>query len=133
MTAISFISSNSEELLGAPASFLFEGLESNGSYSAISESLIPEFDSPKQSQLVAFENDQNFSTYRITFLDNQDEFNNSKQIELAEIDLLGVPGSDTWLSTAPILHIGGQANTRILTAAPASWRFNDGEVKLFSN
>ena len=106
----------------------FEGLESNGSYSTIIEELIPEFDSPKQNRLVAFENDQNFSTYRITFLNNQDEFNNSKQIELAEIDLLGVPGTDTWLSTAPILHIGGQANTRILSAAPASWRFNGGEV-----
>jgi hypothetical protein len=128
VTAISFISSNSDERLGDPSSFLFEGLENNGSFSTITEELIPEFDSPKQNRLIAFENDQNFSTYRITFLNNQDEFNNSKQIELGEIDLLGVPGSDTWLSTAPLIHIGGQANTRILSAAPGSWRFNGGEV-----
>ena len=128
VTAISFISSNSDDREGDPSSFLFEGLENNGSFSTITEELIPEFDSPKQNRLIAFENDQNFSTYRITFLNNQDEFNNSKQIELGEIDLLGVPGSDTWLSTAPLIHIGGQANTRILSAAPGSWRFNGGEV-----
>ena len=73
VTAISFISSNSDERLGDPSSFLFEGLENNGSFSTITEELIPEFDSPKQNRLIAFENDQNFSTYRITFLNNQDK------------------------------------------------------------
>ena len=75
VTALSFISSSSDERLGDPSSFLFEGLENNGSFSTIVEELIPEFDSPKQNRLIAFENDQNFSTYRITFLNNQDEFN----------------------------------------------------------
>ena len=128
VTAVSFTSSNSDDRLGDPASFMIEGLEINGSCSSIGEALIPEFNSPNQSRLIAFENDQNFSSYRITFLNNQDEFNNSKQIELAEIDLLGVPGSDEWLSTAPVFHLGGQANTRIISTAPGSWRFNGGEV-----
>ena len=103
-------------------------MEENGSYHLISELFIPSFDSPKQSQLFAFENDRNFSTYRITFLNNQDDFNNSKQIELAEVELFGVPDSDQWLSTSPIFHLGGQANTRIISTAPGSWRFNGGEV-----
>ncbi|MDA0343857.1 MAG: hypothetical protein O3B07_06670, partial [Verrucomicrobia bacterium] len=127
-TAISFTSSTNEDRSADPESVLVEGLENNGSFSVISELLIPSFDEPKQPRLVSFDNDQNFSTYRITFLSNQDDFNNSSHIELAEIELLGVPGSDQWLSTAPIFHLGGQANTRIISTAPGSWRFNGGEV-----
>jgi hypothetical protein len=115
MTAISFTSSVNEDRFGDPAEVVIQGLEDNGSYHLISELVIPSFDSPKQSQLFAFENDRNFSTYIITFLNNQDDFNNSKQIELAEIELFGVPESDQWLSTAPIFHLGGQANTRIIS------------------
>ena len=103
-------------------------MENNGSYSVISENEIPPFSDPSEQQLVAFENDKNFSTYRITFLNNQSDFNESKAIEIAEIDLLGVPDSDQWLSTSPVLHLGGQANQRILSVAPGSWRFNGGEV-----
>ena len=128
VTAISFTSSVNEDRSVDPSEVAIQGLEENGSYHLISELFIPSFDSPKQSQLFAFENDRNFSTYRITFLNNQDDFNNSKQIELAEVELFGVPDSDQWLSTSPIFHLGGQANTRIISTAPGSWRFNGGEV-----
>ena len=72
----------------------------------LSKNLFPNLIALNKTDWSRLKTIRNFSTYRITFLNNQDEFNNSKQIELAEIDLLGVPGTDTWLSTAPILHIG---------------------------
>ena len=129
VTAVSFTSSNNEDTRSHdPALFVLEGLEANGSYSLIDEKDIPAFSGPNEQQFIAFENDQNFTTYRITFSNNQSDFNESLAIELAEIELLGVPDSDQWLSTSPLFHLGGQAHARILATAPGSWRFNGGEV-----
>ena len=48
-------------------------------------------------------------------------------IELAEIELLGVPDSDQWLSTSPIFHLGGQAHARIIATAPGSGDSMEGK------
>ena len=117
-----------EDRKSDPASFLIEGMESNNSFTAITEEFVPAFGEPRKPQIISFDNDRNFSTYRITFLNNESDFNGSAAIEIAEIDLLAVPLANEWLEQPPFFHLGGKASFRTLSTAPGSWQFNGGEV-----
>ena len=76
VTGVSITSCKNEDRKSDPASFLIEGLESNNSFTAITEEFVPAFGEPRKPQIISFDSDRNFSTYRIT-LNNESDFNGS--------------------------------------------------------
>ena len=113
-----------------PSSFVLEGsLDGGTTYSIIAEGTMPAFSDRGQRKQVPIENSASFNTYRITFPSIVD-FNSSDEMQIAELELLGVPASEEWLSVNRVFQLGSKSRKRILAGSAGSWRFNDGFNKL---
>ena len=111
-----------------PASYILEGSNDNGvTFSTISEGTVPAFTDRGQRKQIFIENNSVYSTFRITFPSVVD-YNSSNEMQIAEIELLGIPESDEWLSVNRIFQLGSKNRKRILAGSPVSWRFNDGLI-----
>ena len=109
-----------------PASFVLSGSDDSGStYQLIAEGTVPAFSARGQRKQVFIENNTSYSTYKLIFPSVVD-FNSSDEMQIAEIELLGVPESDEWLSVNRIFQLGSKNRKRILAGSSGSWRFNDG-------
>ena len=101
-----------------PASFVLSGSDDSGStYQLIAEGTVPAFSARGQRKQVFIENNTSYSTYKLIFPSVVD-FNSSDEMQIAEIELLGVPESDEWLSVNRIFQLGSKTANESLPDPP---------------